>query len=131
MSVHVSEGSHKFPRQQRLKKKKLIEALFKQGKQVRLYPILFFHYPCTDESIRQYQVLFSVSKKLFRKAVDRNKIKRRLREAYRRNKYLIEDNSMSEVPFLLGYVYISRNILPYKDIEKQVQASFDIIKQSI
>ena len=130
MSINANVRQHRFPSQQRLKKKKLIDALFHEGRQEKLYPILFFYHPNPDHTIKIHQALFSVPKKLFRKAVERNIIKRKLREAYRKNKYLIMDNSQSEFPFLFGYVYISRNILSYKEIEKQVLASFDIIRKS-
>ncbi len=131
MSIHASVRQHRFPRQQRLKKKKLIDILFQEGTQEKLYPILFFYHPNPDHSIKNHQVLFSVPKRLFRKAVDRNEIKRKLREAYRKNKYLIMDNLQSEVSFLLGYVYISRNNLSFNDIEKQVLASFDFIRKFV
>ena len=131
MSIHARVRQHRFPRQQRLKKKKLIDALFQQGRQEKLYPILFFYHPNPDPSTKNHQVLFSVPSKVFRKAIERNKIKRKLREAYRINKHLIMDNLNSDVSFLLGYVYISRTILPYKEIEKQVLASFNIIRKFV
>ena len=131
MSSLEGKRSHKFPRQQRLRKKKSIDALFKNGKQKKIDAILIYYLPNTEPSVKHHQVLFSVSRKLYPRAVDRNKIKRRLREAYRKNKYILEYNSKLGVPFLLGYVYISRNILSYVEIEKQVRVSLNIIKQSI
>ena len=113
------------------KKKKLIDALFQDGKQEKLYPFLFFYLPNPDPEMKSHQVLFSVPKKYIRKAVDRNKIKRRLREAYRKNKYLIKDKMHSAVPFLLAYVYISKSIFPFKEIEKQVLTSFALFKKSV
>ena len=99
MSIQAHVRLYRFPRYQRLKKKKLIDTLFKNGEQEKLYPILFFYHPNPDPEVKTHKVLFSVPRKLIRKAVDRNKVKRRLREAYRKNKYLIEDNLLSDVPF--------------------------------
>jgi ribonuclease P protein component len=67
------------------------------------------------------QVAFSVSKKGFRLAVIRNLIKRRLREAYRKNKKLLYDQLISENIQIVFVVIVKGNSIPqYKVIEKAI-----------
>ncbi len=76
----------KFQKQEKLKHKKLIEKLFKEGKSVTIFPLKLFYLQCEHSGTKLIQAGFSVSKKKFKHAVDRNRIKRQLREAYRLNK---------------------------------------------
>ena len=76
----------KYSKQDKLKSKKLIEQLFTEGKSVTAYPLklIYLKTEFEDDSILKTGV--SVSKRLHKTAVDRNRIKRLLREAYRLNK---------------------------------------------
>ena len=65
------------------------------------------------------QVLFTVSKRNFKRAVDRNKIKRRMREAYRLNKSKLS----APQKLLIGYIYTPKEILPYSQIEEAMVKS--------
>ena len=73
---------------ERLCSKKAIDALFTgtDNKSLSAYPIRVV-YRHTEEA--GFRILVSVSKKRFRHAVDRNRVKRQLREAYRLNKHLL------------------------------------------
>ena len=74
----------------------------------------------TGKNQSPIQVAFSVSKKRFKKAVFRNKIKRRMREAYRKHKGLLEPLSGEDRKLLILLVYISDELLSYALIEKKV-----------
>src|ERR1700761_3183650 len=81
--------SKKFPAAERLKSKKVIEELFKKGSSVYLYPFRLI-YSTTPVEPQQYpQILVSVPKRNFKKAVDRNRLRRQIKEAWRLNKSLI------------------------------------------
>lgn len=82
----MPQKSCRFPKSQRLHLKKDIELLFTSGKQIRSYPLnaIYGFYGANRVSM---QMAVSVPKKIIRLAVDRNRIKRQIREAYRLNKH--------------------------------------------
>ena len=65
-----------------------------------------------------HQILISVPKRNFKRAVDRNLLKRRIREAYRLNKSILVDNEK----LLIAYIYTAKEILAYAEIEKKLVA---------
>ncbi len=75
-----------FSKQEKLKHKKLIETLFSEGKSVTVFPLRIVFLENDHDGNKLLQVGFSVPKRLIKKAVDRNRIKRQLREVYRLNK---------------------------------------------
>lgn len=90
----------------------------------QLPPSAFFTHPV--------KVLVSVSRKNFKKATDRNLIKRRIKEAYRKNKqgfYTFLDDR--QLHCLLAFVYTSREILPYKEIEKKIILTLHKLQEEI
>ena len=100
-------------RKERLKSVSEIENLFKKGSSVYAYPFrLFFIESSTNVSS---QFLVSVPKRNFKRAVDRNLLKRRTRESYRLQKVILERN------WKLGFVYTSKKIERYATIEKGIQ----------
>lgn len=105
---------------ERLNKKKDIEALFSEGKSYNISPLRIISKPNPNQGIAHHQVLFSVPSRNFKRAVDRNLIKRRLREAYRLNKSKLG----SATKLLVAYIYIAKEILPYSLIEEKLVQSF-------
>lgn len=77
-----------------------------------------------DDSDCTMKVLFTVSKKLIRKSVDRNLIRRRMKESFRLNKYLI--NTIPEKLLLIEIIYSSNAILSYTEINESV---IDLMRQ--
>ncbi len=79
---------HGYPKKEKLKQKKEITMLFEQGNWTSFgrLRIIFFYPSEISQGSSENKIGFSVSKKNFKKAVDRNRIKRLLREAYRLNK---------------------------------------------
>ena len=117
----MNEG---LPKEQRLYKKKAIQLLFEKGKGFNFYPfrvVVYTHNSEDDEpSIPRF--LVSVSKKRFHHAVKRNRVKRLVREAWRRNKYeLLVNCEKQKITFDIALVYTATIILPYEDIEKKIK----------
>ena len=84
--------SFNYPKNEKLKSKISIGLLFSEGKSVSKYPLrLVYHSGSLNEN-EKIKMGVSVSKKYFKKAVDRNRFKRILRETYRLNKHILLDN---------------------------------------
>lgn len=81
-----------FPLKEHLKSKKTIEKLYAEGTSVTAYPLraVFIQQNWEEQDVTA-SVLISVAKKRFRHAVDRNLVKRRIREAYRTSKHQLTE----------------------------------------
>lgn len=111
-------GSFSLPKSERLYKKKDIQELFDKGSSFYLYPFRVLVQKHSAQEINQ--VLFSVSKKNFKRAVDRNLIKRRMREAYRLNKATLPNAAKLQ----MAYIYTAKNILAFDLIRDKMIATF-------
>jgi ribonuclease P protein component len=105
-----------FPRIEKLKSRTVINNLFVEGKVVKKYPLRLLYLPA--ENVEQHQATFAVPKRNFKSAVDRNRIKRQLREAYRLQKHLLKDNNGKK--FALLFVYQGKDKSSYAQLEKLV-----------
>lgn len=105
----------KLPKAERLTGKKKIEELFRYGSSIFLHPFLF-KFIATEEDI--HRMLIAVPKKKMKRAVDRNLIKRRVREAYRLNKHLIYDRT--EKFYHVGFIYQDTRVIPYAAVEEKL-----------
>ncbi len=86
----MAQHPNSFPLREHLKSKSLIETLYANGISTTAYPLraVFMTLP-KQENRPTATILINVAKKRFRHAVDRNLVKRRIREAYRLNKQLL------------------------------------------
>jgi len=105
-----------FGKEEKLKSKKLIDILFQEGKSVKKYPLKLIYLPITNTEIKNLKTGVSVPKKLVKTAVGRNRIKRLMREAFRKNKYLVTSNFTQ--PYALMFIYISREEISLEDLNK-------------
>jgi ribonuclease P protein component len=111
-----------FSKKEKLKSKKLIEQLFAEGKSVSAHPLrlIFIETPFVEDV--KLKVGMSVSKRNFKKAVDRNRIKRLLRESYRLQKHLYFNNITTQYAFMI--LYIGKDKPDYKHIETKMKLLF-------
>ncbi|HCZ36904.1 MAG TPA: ribonuclease P protein component [Cytophagales bacterium] len=105
---------HTFPKAERLSKEKWIQELFEKGSSFYLYPFKIIYCTHPDSSLPN-QVLITVSSRQFKKAVDRNLIKRRIREAYRTQKAILKQSSV-----IFAFVYTAKEILPFTELKPKV-----------
>ncbi len=108
-----------FKKQEKLKKSKLITQLFTEGKSLTVFPIKLIYLQVEHNSPYKIQAGVSASKRNFKKAVDRNKIKRLLREVYRKNKYLIYQSENTKKHIFM-FIYLGKNELDYKTLEEKI-----------
>jgi ribonuclease P protein component len=113
-------GKFTFKKEERLAKEKIIQELFDKGSSFYSYPFRVYFMQNQDSASTVHQVLISVSKKNFKKSVDRNLIKRRIREAYRLNKNLLVDQNK----LLIAYIYSVKEILPSAQIRERLIKTF-------
>ncbi|MBZ9629669.1 ribonuclease P protein component [Salegentibacter sp. LM13S] len=105
-----------FGKDEKLKSKKLIDILFQEGKSVKKYPLKLIYLPITNPEITKFKTGVSVPKKLVKTAVGRNRIKRLMREAFRKNKYLVTSDFPQ--PYALMFIYISREEICLEELNR-------------
>ncbi len=112
-----------FRKRERMVSNLLIEALFDSGRSrsVSAFPLrAVFRTTERREGSAPVLVLISVPKKRFRHAVDRNRVKRQIREAYRHHKELLWQQIPDDKMMLLGFVWLSDRHSPTAEVEKRI-----------
>ncbi|MCC5920479.1 MAG: ribonuclease P protein component [Cyclobacteriaceae bacterium] len=112
---------NKLPKSSILRHKKDITLLFKNGDGLFQHPFKC-SYICQNTESAEFKVLFSVSKRNFKRAVDRNHIKRIMRESFRQNRQslhrLVHDHRLK---LNLSFVYIHKQIEAYSLIDAKIK----------
>lgn len=120
--------AHSFRKQERLSRRSAIQQLFSNGRSFFSYPfkavvslalIPSEPYQVGPETPAA-QVLFSVPKRTFKRATVRNRIRRRAREAYRKNHDLWSENRLNS-PLHIAYIYVAKKEESYFQIEESLQ----------
>jgi ribonuclease P protein component len=127
--------SARFYKKERLKSRKVIGSLFKEKQSVGSFPLRFFYVKSLAEDCFTMQSAFSVSKKHFKKAVDRNRLKRLMRECLRLNKerlLLFLDEKGIKIAGM--WVYLGTEIIDYQEMNKALikcinKLMFDLNKE--
>lgn len=109
-----------FSKKEKLKSQKLIEQLFAEGKSVSAFPLRMVYIQTPLDSEVKIKAGVSVSKRNFKKAVDRNRIKRLLREAYRLNKASYFNNIST--PYALMILYIGKDGTDFDSVNTKMKA---------
>jgi len=118
-----------FRKEERLKSSKAIKLLFSRGNSFLIHPFKVNWVPESQEQKFPARVLIGVSRKNFRKAVERNQVKRVIREAYRKNKYILYDYlEEREISCNFSIIFIGRSKPDHSVAEKKI---IDIIKRLI
>lgn len=120
-----------FGKAEKLKRRKQIDALFAEGKSISQFPVrLKYQFVTSTEGIAPVQAGVSVSKKNFKRAVDRNRIKRLLREAYRLQKEdLIKICTAKNVQAHLFFIYTDKIIAPFDVVFEAVKKCLSQLQQ--
>ena len=113
--------NYSFPRNEKLKSRKVITQLFEEGNAEYFFPIKLLWISGEENQDLIVKAGFSVPKRSFKRAVDRNLLKRRMREAYRLNKSeLLGIAQQKELQISLFFIYSTNTIYDYKQIEVSI-----------
>ena len=115
--------SFTYPKHEKLKSQKHIDLLFSEGKSVSKYPLRLVYVPIILEEGEKIKIGVSVSKKNFKKAVDRNHYKRLLRECYRLNKHLLLDTIDS--PYAIMLFYQTKEAMTFQEMNQKTVQLFE------
>lgn len=112
-----------YSKTEKLKSKKLIDQLFNEGKSISTFPLRLVYLKTNFEGNLKVKTGVSVSKKHFKNATDRNRIKRLLREVYRTNKASYFNNITTQYTFMI--LYIGNNKPSFNELEQTMNELFE------
>ena len=104
---------------------KVIQTIFEEKKSVKQFPFVINYILTELPSSKSFQIVISAPKRIFRKAHDRNRIKRLCRETIRKNKYILEDYlTPKKKQIALFIVYTNKEELEYEILFKKTEQLF-------
>lgn len=115
--------SFSYPKHEKLKSQKHIDLLFSEGKSVSKYPLRLVFVPIELENGEKIKIGVSVSKKNFKKAVDRNQYKRLLRECYRLNKHILLETM--DRPYAIMLFYQTKEAMTFVEMNQKAVQLFE------
>ena len=121
-----------FGKEYKLCSQKKIESLFKTGNTVKKFPLIV-HFQEVEETLsKPFQIVISAPKRIYRKAHDRNRIKRLMREAVRKNKTILESYLIPKNKnIILFLVYTNKEEIPIDLLLKKTEQLFNLVIQKI
>ena len=117
---------------ERLDKKKVIEKMFAGGsRSFSVFPLRVVYLP-VEELEAPVSILVSVSKRRFKRAVKRNRVKRQIREAYRKNKSLLVDElQRREQRLAVAFIYLSDELVATAELEEKMKIALSRISEKL
>lgn len=112
-----------YARKDKLKSKKLIDQLFTEGKSVTAFPLRLVYLKTEFDDDSKLKTGVSVSKRLHKTAVSRNRIKRLIREAYRLNKPNYFNTNTTSYAFMI--LYIGKEKTTFKALDSNMKRLFE------
>ncbi|WP_298071509.1 ribonuclease P protein component [uncultured Bacteroides sp.] len=119
---------------ERLNKKKIIEKMFAGGsRSFSIFPLRVVWLPVEELDV-QASILISVSKRRFKRAVKRNRVKRQIREAYRMNKPILLDSdalNKKEYRLAIAFIYLADELMDSTLVEEKMKTALARIVEEI
>ncbi len=121
-----------FGKAERLNSKKLMDELFKKGSSFVLYPFRVYWMKHEQQVPSQMQILMGASKKNFARAVDRNRVKRLMRESYRKNKNTLTVTLPTNPKNLaVAFLFSDKKLPEYQFVEQKMIAALTMLSEKI
>lgn len=116
-----------FPKSEKLCSDKLIDRLFTEGnREIGSFPVRLVYLQVSTEEISGINILVSVSKRHFKRAVKRNRVKRQLREYYRLNNQKLKSMlAANNQGLLLALIYTDSKLWPTEKLNKRLDSAFE------
>ena len=115
----------RFGKRYKLSSKKLIQQVFTEGEKVNKLTLLLRFIKTNEDLPAPFQIAISVPKRNFKHAVDRNRIKRMIVEAVRKNKHIIEEkNTHSDSTLVLFLIFSDKKMPNYNLLFASVESLF-------
>lgn len=128
----MTTGRFTLPKEERLSRKRDVDQLFAKGRTFVAFPLRVIYLIVKEEFLVPSSFLVSVSKKRFKRAVDRNRVKRQMREAYRVRKHeLLEVLTGSDRRIWIAFLYMDKEIYPQVKIEKAMEKAIQILRRKL
>jgi ribonuclease P protein component len=108
-----------FTKSERLCSKVIIDKVFETGRIIVGPSFKLIWLEAAEKKEQPAQIVITVPKRNFKRAVDRNLLKRRIREAYRKNKGSLY-SGISSKTFYLVLIYTGRSLVEYKEVEEKI-----------
>ncbi|MFM2317025.1 MAG: hypothetical protein RLZZ155_1357 [Bacteroidota bacterium] len=109
-------------KQERLYKKKSIESLYAHGKSIKTPAVICLYNPAIDDSEFPVQALFTAPKRRFARAHDRNRIKRLMKEVYRKEKQPLYDHLNNKGEKLsLAFIFTGNRLPDFEYVEQKIK----------
>ena len=124
--------THTLHKAERLNRKKVIEKMFAGGsRSFSLFPLRVVCLPVAELDA-PVSILVSVSKRRFKRAVARNRVKRRIREAYRLNKHLLlEPLAQGNCRLAVAFIYVSDRLEPSSLIAERMRTALHRLAETL
>lgn len=119
---------YSFNKSEKLKSKILIDKLFNEGKSVSAFPLRLVYIGMDQNDSLLSRTGVSVSKRNFKRAVDRNRIKRLMREAYRLHRTEYLSNILTPHAFMI--LYIGKQMPTLQELEKKMVVLFEKVSNN-
>lgn len=121
---------HTFRKEERLSWKRYIDLLFEKGQSFIAYPLRVVFLPIEKQQSTHASVLISVSKKKFKRAVKRNRVKRLIRETYRLQKQpLISSLEEKECHLLIAFLFLDDKLPTFPEMEKAMTKAISSLQK--
>ncbi|MCH2199019.1 MAG: ribonuclease P protein component [Flavobacteriales bacterium] len=121
-----------FKKHERLTHRKIIGQLFEKGAAIKSFPVRFKWLATELSEDQPVQVVISVSKRYFKKAVDRNRIKRLIRESWRMQKHRIYDAcEQHDLQLAVAVIYIGKELPDFNTIDLKISLLIDRLIEDI